>query len=281
MTKSSISPVAVAVVTATAASLALGGWLCASTLTFDLDPTPDESNPVGKLFGPSPTTTNFPDYGDRITWTGSPTTVDQDVSAARSQPANTTVFHYGTGGGKTPNVVVDYNGTDGSGNSGFPPYDGGEYFFQHSGMNGGSPVARAYYNSNDLKRYIALTADAGYAVVLDAFTLASFDTESFRYLRVVGIDDSNVETTLWDVGDPLTGDVSVNNTNYTTSDFGTWQYHSVAIDFKPSASLLHIYYGLDNVQFSQVQTPEPTSLALCVVVGAALAGRRRAGRRPR
>jgi hypothetical protein len=245
----------------------------ASMLTFDVDPTPDESNPVGKLFGTTPTTTNFPDYGDRISWSGSPSVVDQDVSAARSQPANTTVFHYSPLGGQTPNIVVDYNGVNGSGNSGFPPYDGGEYFFQHSGMNGGSPVARAYYNSNDLKRYITITADSGYAVILNSFQLATFDTESFRYLRVVGIADDNSESTIWSVGDPITGNVTVNNPTYNSADFGTSIFHAFAIDFQPSSSLIHIYYGLDNIEFTQF-VPEPASLATVALASVGLLARR-------
>src|SRR5690242_13501744 len=74
----------------------------ATVLIFDKGPTqfafPD------KMYG-TPSATEFPDYGDNVTLAD--LIGGQDASAVRSQAPGTTVFHYGAGGGPTPDVTVD------------------------------------------------------------------------------------------------------------------------------------------------------------------------------
>jgi hypothetical protein len=239
----------------------------ASVLTFDRSGTAGQFGGVTTLYN-AVSAGDYPDYGDRVTWAGNPGVAQVDASAARSQAAGTTILKYGTAGGQTPNVVADYP------TSSFVYIDGAANDFPQA------PAELLNFADTTLRRYITLTADPGYAVSIQSFrfdTYSDADTQkTFSYVRVVSIDPSNVATTVWDFGTPDTGSTPVvHATGVTFAPGATGQ--KLAIEFQP-ISYNFGHWGLDDVQFSQIELPEPTSVGL-VALACAISAMRRCARK--
>jgi hypothetical protein len=252
----------------TAFGLALGWGVRAeaTVLTFDRAGTSGQfsaSFNQNALFG-APSTTAFPDYGDNASGAA------EDASAARGQGTGTTIFQYGTAGGPTPQVVVDYfvgnNGNIGAGLEGAYVYNAA------TNMTPPPPAYFPYSVDTTNNRLFTLTADAGYEVVFEAFTIGDFGfARTIDSLKLIGIDDANNETVLWDSG--LTNIPAAGRT-FTVTDFGgPVVFRRVALDFDPQGG--HNNFAFDDIQFGQQQIPEPATLSLLVAGAAGLARRRR------
>jgi hypothetical protein len=169
-------------------------------------------------------------YGDRVT--------------AASQGG----FNYGVAGGFTPNVLVDY----GTLNGGLI----GRWAAQYGDL---SNVIWTGTNSFDLR----LVADAGYLVTLGSFDMAGWPNTDYTIPSLQVRD-----------GD---GNVLFDQPNALIQGDGTGPGHSTFTFTTPlSASTLLIFFdpgmagsnvGMDNVQFGELQVPEPRAFVLIVAAG--------------
>lgn len=189
-------------------------------------------------------------YGDNV----------NDFEPAGAFGAN--YYSYGTNGGYTPNITVEYgwflisNPTNSFGLGFAEIWDSG-----YQGLtNVTFPAAGGLWYT-----YIAFTPSAGVAH-LESFDLAKFgaSTEGGGTLKLVQNALSANPITLWSAG-PDGGVTFGARTNYTPNiwiDPG----HTLYLVFGTSGNM-----GLDNITFSAV--PEPTTSLLLMVAGAAAACR--------
>jgi len=184
----------------------------ATVLTFDGIPIPGSSVPIPQ------------DYGDRVT--------------AATDPV--TGWQYGTAGGFTPNVVVEYN-----------PASVTPFSLWQSGY--GSLInALGHINFNVLGS-VVLRPDAGFLVTLSSFDVGGWSIDRPDSRIVVSDLDG---TALFD-----SGLVTVPGP---TSNPSTWAFTGPLSSANGLSIELFDYgtLGLDNVQFSQAPIPEPGTWAM-------------------
>lgn len=254
----------------------------ATVLTFDIYDAQSGDFPEGYGLTDSP----YPlaGYGNRVTST----------RTTQSNGGVTFVYDYGSAGGSTPNVTVEYGPY--SLLSGGPElwrYDYGDLTnVLYQGSRGGVGTD---YNQLD----IVLTADEGYEVVLYGFDLAGWFHTDYTIRAVVvydGIPFPFLTPTNWMFTDAPFAVSGTNGTvpDHSTIDFGDSGLHARRIWLTIDASNLGAdseNIGIDNIQFGQVRStnsagplpepplrgdvPEPGTLALVGGALAALALRRR------
>ena len=186
------------------------------------------------------------DYGDRVT-----------SSTSGS-------FTYGTAGGFTPNVEVAYEGDPGGAGL------GSNLSLWTSGF---SDLVNVLNNEDDgeSRFEVRLTADAGFAVLLESFGLGNFTSE----LTVPSLQVKNGNgTTLFSSTNFTLPASSEPHLNF---DFGSGLVASellISIDLTGLAGSSD-NVGLDNLQFGQVEVPEPCSVLLIALGAGCLACVRR------
>ena len=175
------------------------------------------------------------DYGDRVT---SSTSGD---------------FTYGTAGGFTPNVEVAYEGDPGGGGIGSN---------LSLWINGFSDLVNVLNNEDDgeSRFEVRLTADAGFAVLLESFDLGNFGSElTIAELRIENGSGAALFTS-------TNFTLPVSSEPHLDFDFGTGLVASellISIDLTGLGGSSD-NVGLDNLQFGQVEVPEPSTILLAV-----------------
>jgi hypothetical protein len=147
---------------------------------------------------------------------------------------------YGSAGGTTPNIQVDYVPISNS-----VPLT--------SWVSDYAPLANALSSVEfDTQGYVELTPDPGHDVVLSSFQLSGFADESFPDSRIFVTEGTHA--TLFDTG-------------IFTFDAGAVQTYPLGPLRSSTGLRINIHdfgdLGVDNITFSQVPTiPEPQSSAL-------------------
>ena len=177
-------------------------------------------------------------YGDRIT----ATTIGN--------------FSYGAAEGLTPNVEIDYGSTDPS-----------------LWTTGYGDLTNVLFENVDNTGFLTITlmADPGFEVILHSFDVASFSS-SDDTIDLVGVGDAPLSSSLFGETNAI-----ISATTSTAYDFLTPLQASevvITIDSRNIGSS-NDNIGIDNITFSQVAIPEPSSALLLVFGGLGIIGRRR------
>lgn len=210
------------------ALLGFGNASNATVLTFDIDGL-NAGNAVPQ------------EYGDRVT-----SAIEGD-------------FSYGTGGGPTPNVVVEYAGSS---------VDDLSYWT--TGYNDLENVI--YYEPDGAAGFtITFTADPGYMVSLSGFDVGNFGTSVT--LPSISISDGVMD--LFAQADIVLPATSFTHTSFDFSPFTASQL-ILQVDITGLGGNSD-NIGLDNIEFSQVVVPVPAAVWM---FGSALLGLMGIRRRP-
>jgi hypothetical protein len=191
--------------------LAVGSLAHATTLTFDIDgQTNEEMIPLA--------------YGDHVGSGGA---------------GDNVAFHYGSGGGATSHIGIDYWTNDTSDN----PYDH-ELKWWNTGY--GDLTNVAYMSVTGGYGQIEFIPDAGYGVTINSFDFGDWLTDETGTLQIV---DAN-RNVLWFYSPftaPHSGHASF-TPNITSEG-------PISIEWSNSWNM-----GIDNVSFSESAAPEPLSI---------------------
>ena len=177
------------------------------------------------------------DYGDRVT--------------------NFTVgsFSYGSAGGFTPNVEVAYGALD-----------------PKLWTTGYGSLTNVLYDEIDNTGFItvSLSADSGYMVELQSFQLADFSA-SDSVVGLISVDSAT--DNLYSVSDSI-----VSSSTFTDYDFTSSPLVANSLEITIDARNLgggSDNIGIDNIVFSQVAVPEPSTAILSLLSLVGLLRRRR------
>jgi hypothetical protein len=195
-------------------------------------------------------------YGDNVT--------DFDPAAAATEGH---YVRYGSGGGATPNVAVEYryhnvNVPTDNALTGVVIYD-----------TGFGDLQNVIYNAQPQPwaLEIRLIPQAGYKVTLESFDLAGYLTD--RVVPTMAATQDLTTVSAVDLWGPLN--------NFTIPGGATHNHYTPGVTVE-SGHWLSLYFGpdvggvrgIDNVRFSQSPLPEPASLAFLTLGGAAMLRRR-------
>lgn len=194
------------------------------------------------------------EYGDNVS----------DFDPAGVQPGGV-YFRYGSAGGYTPNVSVDYRWIEKANhaNSGIP-----EFLMWDTSYGDLSHVV--YRGNGAMTTWAGImlfTPAAGYQVTLESFDIAGYLADLSGYDYAVFRDfGTGSETSLWTDSSTAPGTGHLTLSPNITVQAG----HTLALYINGDGSL-----GIDNVQFSESLIPEPASLALLIAGGVLAVSRRR------
>jgi hypothetical protein len=170
-------------------------------------------------------------------------------------------FAYGTGGGATPNVVVDY-ATGGS--NPLRIWDDG-YGDLHDVIWIDNPVFGGYGETT-------LTADAGYVVALHSFDMASYVDSVDETISSLTIRNGEDELLYSASNMPIEGDPN----GHTPFVFNP-AIAAPVLKIRLTPGIAGENVGIDNIDFSQQSVPEPAAIVLAALALALLAGGTRWG----
>jgi hypothetical protein len=217
----------------------------ATVLTFDLFTDPGKTTYVANG------TTIPGGYGDNV--------IDFDPAG----PVGGTYVRYGSGGGFTPDVTLDYHWiTKANHAEHFAP----EFQTWHPQYGDLDHVVYRYNGSMATWAGIMIfTPAAGYQVTLETFDIAGYVADRGGYDYAV-IQDVGLpgESTLWTNASTAPGTGHLTLSPSVTVQGG----HTLSLYFNADGNL-----GIDNVRFTQSLIPEPASAAL-LLAGAGLLLRR-------
>jgi len=221
----------------------------ATLLIFEKSGTDQFAHP-DKFWG-TPSSGNFPDYGDNVT------NATMDVSGAHGE---STIFHYNMKYGPTPDIVAIYTNDPSASpqpNAGMGAYSDSVFFAASS------PVLFPFYTETNNRRMITL--ESGHATQLvSLYELSLGPSGAVDSLRVIRINDDLTETTVWSTNSfTMTGGIAGTTFN-TTHWGGSIVGRRLAIDFDPVPN--HNNFWFDNIGFAQ-EIPEPSAMAMLAVAG--------------
>lgn len=219
--------------------------LSASATILTFESAPDTY--LGKLYN-APLTA----YGDRVTATS------QNLGLVPFTGKEETVY-YAEGNGWTPKIVAD-----------FPQGGFGPEFYRDNFGGGVTGVAYVYWNQLPLTQLVTLTPDNGFKVLVNSFDLKSYVGRwhiGEWSLHAVNQAGPLLTSGTFDAPSGVTDSVVTGMEPY----WGPVVLKIVVQQSGSGGSML----GLDNLNFDQVSTPEPSAFTLACLVGVLTMLRRR------
>jgi len=223
-------------------SLAAASTVQATVLTFDI------YTDAGKTTYFNAAMANVPSYGDAVT----------DFSPAGSFDGGR-YFNYGSTGGFTPDINVEYQYVR------QPTYTEGNAGEAYTGYYGDLPrsvwsalptnLTEAFYQE------FRLVPGAGVPATLLSFDWASPTAQSGLSLKIVE-DIEGTPVTLWQAGPD--GSVTLSGGGHTTytPNITAAAGKTLSLMWSPGVNTSNVNIGVSNIAFSQVQVPEPGSIAV-------------------
>lgn len=165
-------------------------------------------------------------------------------------------FSYGATEGFTPNITVAYGDSDPA--------------LWIAGYGNLTNVLIEDADNTGILTVI-LTADPGYEVVLHEFDVAGFDTVFATAPTIDLVDVSNTSSSIFNLADALISDTTSTHFDFTPTLQSSQL--TITIDARNLGGL-NDDIAIDNIVFSQVAVPEPSSTFLLGLVSLSVALRR-------